>query len=1172
MNIMNMNKNATAAVFAAAVAFATHAVPAESRPYEMEWAGRTKDDRPVLLPLDSTDGWTCEAAGATAVFTTACARVLFGDGVAHLAWRNPEQDCTIKLKPASPVPLPPGSDTVSVWIWGNHKRVKAENRPVLSADFRDASGTPFSIQLEAIRHDNWFLLQRRFAPSFSSRVVAGGTFVGFTIRSKHGDGNQWIELTSLAVYKEELKPLAFKPRRKRGVQLFQDEPQGLNTGEGWLPFPNVNTTIIPMSKENSDIEFRLPSDPAKWDDLAVRHRGGDWVKFAVGGGIFPVAAAKDAKVRFHRVANSLVADIEAPAGVEEVRFGCMEKPCEAIITPVPYYTCRSGDNGVFSRPCVVLTGKGEDRLFHLASVDWTQSNASWIFPTNHPSPVASNGGVRYHPKTDGTRNPVFERFVWSFSPKFEDVLPIVPNPPSPYRAVTAERQRAVMYAGNREKDKAFWRNRHRRGIKHLIVNDHETCMRDQNESFTFRTRPAPGKGGDEGMRDFARFMIDGLGYMYGPYNNYTDFAPVNGYWSADHVSRQRDMNLQRAWNRCYAPKPAWINEACEEIWTELQRKFRFNTAYCDVHTCTAPWMRTDYDARVPGAGTFAATFYAFGELLDFERRVVGGPVCSEGGSHYMYCGLVDGNYAQDQNARLSEQPWLVDFDLLRLHPLCNNFGMGSPGMFYPKAWKVPDRVAWRDRFLAATVAFGHQGFFMKGNPEDEDQSYFMLLGTGRHYCTADAKEICYADASGNLHGTSDAVASGIYRRSQVVVRYTDGTMTAANGSTNETMKVELRGYRFTLSPNGYCAIAGDGTAAVVSGAVRNDGKRLDISVAPDYVYLNAYGNMSVSPFGGTDGRMYRLIEKDGSDEVFLRKGKIFILPYAAKSVVALDEAGKTIGSAPFEVKGGVTHLVPWHNAFSYRVEKPSGWNEPSGANVFAAMADIPLESQPVSRMESRTKDPKRGPGIFGDYWWANRFLSRHQAIKKIKGGTVDVVMIGDSIMHFWEWKHPASWAKFTAGRTVLNLGYGGDRTQNVIWRIENGELDGYEAKCVVLMIGTNNNSFDTTDPANVADAIEKIVEMIRVRQPKAKIVLHPIFPRGASAQSIKSAKARARNDKTNELLKAFAEKDGKIVWIDFNNKLIDETGWVPRTIMADETHPTDIGYDIWMNVLEPVLQ
>jgi lysophospholipase L1-like esterase len=102
-------------------------------------------------------------------------------------------------------------------------------------------------------------------------------------------------------------------------------------------------------------------------------------------------------------------------------------------------------------------------------------------------------------------------------------------------------------------------------------------------------------------------------------------------------------------------------------------------------------------------------------------------------------------------------------------------------------------------------------------------------------------------------------------------------------------------------------------------------------------------------------------------------------------------------------------------------------------------------------------------------------------------------------------------------------------------------------------------------------ANEKIVGIIREKQPKAKIVMHPIFPRGCSAESARHAKARERNDRTNALLKEFAAKDGKVVWIDFNDKLVDASGWVPKSIMADEIHPTDAGYDVWMAALEPAL-
>ena len=111
-------------------------------------------------------------------------------------------------------------------------------------------------------------------------------------------------------------------------------------------------------------------------------------------------------------------------------------------------------------------------------------------------------------------------------------------------------------------------------------------------------------------------------------------------------------------------------------------------------------------------------------------------------------------------------------------------------------------------------------------------------------------------------------------------------------------------------------------------------------------------------------------------------------------------------------------------------------------NNITVISSIDSPTEPLSRMESRTGDKARDPGLFGDYWWANRFLSRRSLIEAAKGRTVDVVLLGDSMVHFWEWKHPDSWAKFTEGRTVLNLGYGGDKTENIIWRNEHGELDG----------------------------------------------------------------------------------------------------------------------------------
>lgn len=232
---------------------------------------------------------------------------------------------------------------------------------------------------------------------------------------------------------------------------------------------------------------------------------------------------------------------------------------------------------------------------------------------------------------------------------------------------------------------------------------------------------------------------------------------------------------------------------------------------------------------------------------------------------------------------------------------------------------------------------------------------------------------------------------------------------------------------------------------------------------------------------------------------------------------------------------------------------------------------LPVDATPVSRMESKTKDKSRSPGLFGEYWWANRFLERHKLVESLRGKSVDLVMVGDSITHYWEWKHPESWAAFTSGRTVLNLGYGGDRTDTVIWRLLHGEVDGYQAKTIVLEVGTNNNSSKISNPTNVATGIRTIISILREKQPSARIILHPIFPCGDSPNSAHHAEARYRNEQTNCLLKDYADMDPHVKWVDFNACFLDENGWVPRRLMSDGIHPTDQGYEIWSKVLHAEL-
>ena len=839
------------------------------RPYEFEWANRNADEFPPVCRLETADGWRVETSNAEATLETATNRALFGKSVVRLRHCGKGKSPTVRLLAPRPVPVPDGFDTASLWVFGNNVfgRENYASKTlipsvVITANFIGPDGKAFDLSLGRVRHRGWHLQtgvvtngvgrDARIGRPNASKTLAPAMFVGFTVTGGTNAEMRQIDLTSFSAFRDPKRPIDIAPRAKRGVQIFPDEPQGINVGEGHLPFPNRKDTVIPLSaKLSKELEFRLPKDPLVWDDLAFRYGGGEWIPLAKGGGLFPSEAAKGARVEFRRCGNSLVCDIARPEpGVESVRCGAGEFPVGTRAYRWPFWTGRWMDRPtnpatptmfcgrIFPRTAVMKAG--DATLLVSAFFDWTQSNASSpiggeLAPTNR---IQMCAGTFYLPKTDGKLNGCFERFVWTFAERAEDVFPAIPNPPSPYRKETASGSWTACGARDREKDAAYWRAVKAAGMDNVIVTDHEVGWRDEDESFTFRTRPAPKKGGDEGQRRYARIMIDELGFRYGPYNNFTDFAPVNAHWSIDYASRFSNGTLAPAWHRCYAPKPTWAVGMCERLTPEIQAKFGFNTAYCDVHTCVTPWSRTDYDARSPGAGTFAQVFYAFGEILLLQKANWKGPVYSEGGIQWIYSGLADGNYGQDDYP-FFDLPWLVDFDLKRIHPLCNNFGMGMPSMFYGKRdaeFRAKDRDIWLERFIAATLAFGHSGYFISHrNPADlsaERDSYFPVQAIAEHYCQADAVEILYGGADGRLHGTEEALASGDVALNHIRVTYSDGTVVAVNGGMKGEFRVDVLGEERVLPANGWYAQTRDGK--VVTYCIERDGQRIRYANAPGY--------------------------------------------------------------------------------------------------------------------------------------------------------------------------------------------------------------------------------------------------------------------------------------------------------------------------------------------------
>jgi lysophospholipase L1-like esterase len=202
-------------------------------------------------------------------------------------------------------------------------------------------------------------------------------------------------------------------------------------------------------------------------------------------------------------------------------------------------------------------------------------------------------------------------------------------------------------------------------------------------------------------------------------------------------------------------------------------------------------------------------------------------------------------------------------------------------------------------------------------------------------------------------------------------------------------------------------------------------------------------------------------------------------------------------------------------------------------------------------------------------WMHASFLTRAKA-------PMDVLFLGDSITEGWT-KAPHVWDHFYGMLRPANFGIGGDTTQNVIWRIENGELDGIHPKVVVLMLGTNNSASHTAEEIAVAD--RKIVGLIRAKIPEAKVLLLAIFPRGArkNAQGIITDADIAAADSRMAIITAVNAElakldDGKAVrYLDIGEKFLGQDGKIPWTIMPDQLHPTAAGYQLWAEAMQPLL-
>ncbi|WP_020470098.1 GDSL-type esterase/lipase family protein [Zavarzinella formosa] len=237
--------------------------------------------------------------------------------------------------------------------------------------------------------------------------------------------------------------------------------------------------------------------------------------------------------------------------------------------------------------------------------------------------------------------------------------------------------------------------------------------------------------------------------------------------------------------------------------------------------------------------------------------------------------------------------------------------------------------------------------------------------------------------------------------------------------------------------------------------------------------------------------------------------------------------------------------------------------------------DIKTETKQEAKTEPKDpakKDTPKNSAIVPNERKDARSVKLHLSfVERAKKGDVQVLFLGDSITEGWGNSGKKVWASTYESMKVANFGIGGDKTQDVLWRLTEGkELEGITPKVCVLMIGTNNAASNTAE--QIAEGVKADVAELRKQRPEMKILLLAVFPR-ASGFKEEVAPKEKQNPKIGEINKIISKlDDGKMVkYLDIGPKFLNADGGLEKAVMPDMLHLSEKGYQIWADAIKEPL-
>lgn len=937
--------------------------------------GRKFDN--LVADFEDLNGWKVNLTNVNAKLIRSRVKQLQGDYVAKLSYSAAAKDGIFELIPPNPIALPEKFDSINLWGSGYSYREEqtGEIAPIVTLKIQDGTGNIKDIALPKIHSKNWQL----FHTKINQEIAAPAKIVSININWLQADKSLTFYLDALSAYSENQSAINF------------NLPSG-------LPFPTKSDTILSSIKtadyqnrvyKNGDdyvFEYQDSSNLIQYiykptngtlSDLSTKFNNNIFQTNNGGGATIELAGKtfppKDGALQRELVSVQLAGDkveakwrfsygsdqteiqyifsvkqkslmIEAKsdeAKVIKFSLGTSANTPNPKLVPVPFLKIRGG----------LINILYSNNLFVSSIIDYYQTNSSYFASTSKilsDSAATYNDGSYYFPKTDGQKNLLNEKVFVTVSDDFQETLPNIPNPKSPYGQLIGKKAYTHIIAPTNNPNRLniwldLWKSYKQYGIDELMLRYYASFWSKGgtvSDEPWVQTLTTASDLGDEAAIDHLK-KVKELGYLVGLYLNYYLAQPINSNWNENNIQLDADGQWRTSWNYMYALKPlAALKLQIQYSYSSaIHQKFGTDFAYLDLITSGVPIE--DYDARAPEAGKFSSSFAAQTKILLNEKNYTGGPVISEGGYHWMMAGLEDGSYGQIAGYNLLIQPYLLDFDLLKIHPLEVNFGVN-----------IADTTAenYPDKILAASIAYGHNLWIAPDlGLEKAIKSYYLMQQLQERYAMQEVSEIKY-NADGKLVGTSEAIAKDAYLKNQVYIKYKNNLEIYVNGNLNENWKITAAGKNYELPPYGWLALMPKKLAEY---SALIGGKKADYINSPIYLYVDGRGQMT--DFGKVKTDRALIFRKDKGDYLLLiPSGQIenddnkveasfTVMPgwKGIAKIAAYDRENRYVKDIDFTLTSGGRaqfNLAKSDEVFAYRIEKTT-----SESSVDSSVIDEPSE-------------------------------------------------------------------------------------------------------------------------------------------------------------------------------------------------------------------------------------